>query len=79
MSRASFERDYLRAASGTVEHAVWEVAHLGMAAFAGVLAQCVRQGGYLLQGSQNGALDVAAAGVALGRIRPSSSELAAPA
>ena len=79
MSRAGFKRDYLRAASGTVEHAVWEVAHLGMAAFAGVPAQSVRQGSYLLQGPQYGALDVAAAGVALGRIRLSGSELAAAA
>jgi hypothetical protein len=64
VSSAGFEEDDLRAASGAVEHTVWEVAHLGVAALAGVLAQSVRQGGYLLQGPHNSALEDVATGVA---------------
>jgi hypothetical protein len=54
------------------------VAHLGVSALAGVLAQRIRQGDYLLQGSQDGTLDVASAGVALGQVEPSSAEFAVP-
>src|SRR5215212_4089115 len=71
---AGFKGDDLRAASGAVEHPAWEAAHLGVAALAGVLAQGIRQRDYLLEGLQNDALDVAAAGVALGQIGPSSVE-----
>jgi hypothetical protein len=63
---AGFKGDDLRAASGTVEDAIREAAHLGVAALAGVLAQRVRKGDYLLQGSQDDTLDAAAAGVAFG-------------
>jgi hypothetical protein len=48
VGRAGFEGEDFRAASGAVEHAVWEAPHLGVAALAGVLAQRVRQGDYLL-------------------------------
>ena len=74
MSSTDVEEVHLRAASGAVEHPAWEAAHLGVAALAGVLAQGIRQRGYLLEGPQNDALDVAAAGVALGQIGPSSVE-----
>jgi hypothetical protein len=62
-----------------VEHAAREEAHLGVATLAGVLAKCLRQGGYLLEGSQDNAVDAAAAGIALGQIGLSSAKLAAPA
>jgi hypothetical protein len=76
---AGFKGDDLRATSGAVEHAVWEAAHLGVAALAGVLAQRGRQGDYLLQGPQDGALEGMAARIALGQVEPSSAEFAAPA
>jgi len=79
VSGAGFEEDDLRATSGAVEHAVWEAPHLGVAALAGVLVQSVRQGDYLLQGPQDGALEGVAARVALGQVEPSSTEFAAPA
>jgi hypothetical protein len=76
---AGFKGDDLRATGGAVEHTAWEAAHLGVAALAGVLAQHVRQGDYLLQGPQDGTLDVAAARVTFGQVEPSSAEFAAPA
>ncbi len=79
MGGAGFEGDDLRAASGAVDYAVGEAPHLGVATLAGVLAQRVRQGDYLLQGPQDRTLNVAAARVALDRVEPSSAELAAPA
>jgi len=36
-----------------VEHAIWQVAHLGVAALAGVFARGVWQRDYLLQGQQH--------------------------
>jgi hypothetical protein len=69
-----FEGDDFRATGEAVEHAVWEAAHLGVAALARVLAQRVRQGDYLLQGPQDGALEGVAARVALGQVEPSSAK-----
>jgi hypothetical protein len=73
VSGAGFEGDDLRATGGAVEHAVWEAPHLGVAALAGVFAQRIRQGDYLLQGPQDGALEGVAARVALGQVDPSSA------
>src|SRR3712207_8532314 len=46
----SFERDHLRAAGGTVEHSIWQTAHLRMTALAGVTTQTFWQPPYLLEG-----------------------------
>ena len=43
------DRKHLRAAGGAAKHPIGLAAHLGVAAFAGVPAQSVRQGDYLLQ------------------------------
>jgi hypothetical protein len=64
VSRAGFKGYNLRAAGGAVEHPVWQVAHLWMPTLAGVLAQSVGKGGYLLKGSQDGVHNGAAARVA---------------
>ena len=49
MNGASFEGYDLCTAGGAVEDPVGEVAHLGVAALAGVLAQSVRQAHYLFE------------------------------
>jgi hypothetical protein len=36
-----------------MEHPIWQQTHLGVAAFAGMLAQSVRQGDYLLESQQH--------------------------
>jgi hypothetical protein len=36
-----------------MEHPVWQVAHLGVAALAGMLAQSAWQGDYLLESQQH--------------------------
>jgi hypothetical protein len=75
MSRAGFEGKDLRATSGTVEHAIGQAAHLGVAALAGVLAQSLRQGGYLLEGPQGGNVNGADARVAADRDTPGETQL----
>ncbi len=75
MSRAGLEGGDLRAASGAVEHPVGQVAHLGVAALAGVLAQSVRQGDYLLEGSQGGNVNSANARAAADRDTPGETQL----
>jgi hypothetical protein len=47
-----------------VEHLVRQAAHLGVPAIAGVLAQNIGKGGYLLDDSLDDALDSTAARVA---------------
>jgi hypothetical protein len=40
---------HLRSAGGAVEHPLRQRAHVGVATLAGVFAQCVRKGDYLLK------------------------------
>ncbi|MDQ3965334.1 MAG: hypothetical protein M3246_02590 [Actinomycetota bacterium] len=47
-----------------MEHPVGQAAHVGVITLASVLAQSVRQGGYLLEGPKDGALERAGARVA---------------
>ena len=63
-SRAGFEGNDLRTASRAVEHSIRQAAHLGVVTLAGVLAQSVGQGDYLLEGPQDGALECVGAKVA---------------
>ena len=67
VSRAGFKGYNLRAAGGAVEHPVWQVAHLWVPTLAGVFAQSVGEGGYLLEGSNDGALNSPAARAAAGQ------------
>ncbi len=45
------------AASGAVEYLVEQATHLGVPALAGVLAQILWQGSYVLESSKDGVLD----------------------
>ena len=48
-----------------MEHPVWQLSHLRVAAFAGVVPDGVGQGDYLLKNPENSLVHVVAAGVAL--------------
>ncbi len=75
MSRADLEGGDLRAASGAVEHPVGQAAHLGVAALAGVPAQSIWQGDYLLEGPQGGNVNGADARAAADRDAPGETQL----
>ena len=48
-----------------MEHPVWQLSHLRVAAFAGVVPDGVGQGDHLLKNPENSLVHVVAAGVAL--------------
>jgi hypothetical protein len=50
-----------------VEHPIWQAAHLGVAALAGVFPEGVWKGDYLLERPQDWAVEGAAAGIAAGQ------------
>jgi hypothetical protein len=75
VNRASFEGYDLCAAGGTVKDPVGETAHLWVATLASVLAQSVREAGYLFETLYNSALNDENTRVAASRTVPVEAQL----